>query len=163
MGPLTRDRRIPPQTLRALLHWARSEYVAETPNLDHSQSHIDDDGAPTMGAQVRAYLALAGKDAREDNWLRIASKCDDDGFYRTPLRRAMETLPRERRLFLRDVVPELFHVTDIATLHGIPTWCANDVLYRSLTMLWQRYLDTPVPERNYLDLSESQRAAEGAA
>ena len=157
------DRRIPPSNLRTLLRWAHQAYVAETPNLDHSGVHIDDDGAPTMSAQARAYLALSGKDERPDDWLRIASRMDPDGFYLTPLRRAIETLPRPRRLFLRDLVPEVLMPSDIAALHGIPEWCQSDVTRKSLELLWAAYLDRPLPKPGWLDRSDSQRSAEDAA
>ena len=156
-----------PGSLRGLLRWAHMAYVAETPNLDHDHSaiHLDEDGAPIMAIEARRYLGLlGGRDERADDWLRIASRRDPDGFYVTPLRRAIETLSRERRLLLRDVVPELFRPTDILVLHGIPEWCAGDVLYRSLAMLWASYLDRPLPQPSrpgYLEMSESQRAAEG--
>lgn len=154
------DRRQRPATLRALLRWAHAAYAAETPNLDHSGSHIDDDGAPTMAAAARRYLGMLTKEDRADDWLKIASRTDKDGFYVTPLRRAIETLPHERRLLLRDLVPELFFPSEIAVLHGIPAWCANDVLYRSLVMLWDKFIDRPLPQPGWLERSESQRAAE---
>lgn len=154
------DRRQRPATLRALLRWAHAQYVAETPNLDHSGSHIDDDGAPTMAAAARRYLGMMTKDDRADDWLRIASRMDRDGFYLTPLRRAIETLPEPRRLLLRDLVPEVFFPSEVALLHGIPAWCANDVLYRSLTMLWDQFIERPLPSVGWLERSDSQRAAE---
>lgn len=163
-----RDYRVRPGSLRALLRWAHSQYELETPNLDHSHHHLDDDGAPSMSGAVRAYLALnPPKDGKDDeypdNWLAIASAKDEDGFYRTPLRRAIETLPKERRLLLRDVVPEVLMPSDVLALHGIPAWAASDVLYRSLVMLWDRYLDRPLPSTGYLSKSDAQRAAEDAA
>lgn len=159
-----RDYRVRPGSLRALLRWAHSQYELETPNLDHSHRHLDDDGAPSMSGAVRAYLALSGRlDDRPDDWLRIASRTDDDGFYLTPLRRAIETLPKERAALLRDVVPEVLMPTDVMVLHGIPSWAASDVLYRSLVMLWDRYLDRPLPPTSYLSKSDAQRAAEDAA
>ena len=154
------DRRQRPSTLRGLLRWAHAQYAAETPNLDHSGAHVDDDGAPTMAAAARAWLALSGRDEREDDWLRIASRCDADGFFLTPLRRTIETMPRERRLFLRDLAPELFVPSEIALLHGIPAWCASDVMHRSLSMLWDRFLERPAVTPGYLERSESQRAAD---
>lgn len=157
------DTRQRPGTLRALLRWAHAQYVAETPNLAHSGSHLDDDGAPTMAAQARRYLGMMTKDGRADNWLAIASKTDADGYYLTPLRRAIETLPTERRLFLRDLVPELFFPSEIALLHGIPEWCRTDVTYQSLVLLWARYIDRPLPQPGWLQRSESQRSAEQVA
>lgn len=155
-----RDRRQTPVNLRALLRWAHQQYEAETPNLDHSQTHIDDDGAPTMAAAARRYLALSGPpDDRPDDWVRLASRCDTDGFYITPMRRAIATMPRDRRLFLRDLVPELLYPTEVALLHGIPAWCVADVIHQSLAMLWGRYLDRPLPKPGWLSMSESQRNA----
>lgn len=158
------DRRQRPLTLRGLLRWAHAAYLAETPNLDHSGSHLDDDGAPTMAVAARAYLALTGRtNERGDDWAWIASRLDEDGWYRTPLRRAIESLPTERRLFLRDLVPEMFTPSDVAVLHGIPAWCAADVMYQSLVMLWDRFTERPLPTVSWLDRSESQRSAEQIA
>lgn len=157
------DRRQRPATLRALLRWAHSQYVAETPNLDHSGSHIDDDGAPTMAIAARRYLGMMTSDDRADDWLRIASRTDKDGFYLTPLRRAIETLPRDRRLLLRDIVPELLFPSEVALLHGIPAWCSSDVLYQSLVLLWGRFIDRPLPQPGWLERSEAQRSAEAVA
>lgn len=157
------DRRQRPQTLRALLRWAHAQYVAETPNLDHSGSHIDDDGAPTMAAAARRYLGMMTATEGADDWLRIASRRDKDGFYLTPLRRAIETLPAERRLYLRDLVPELFFPSDVALLHGIPSWCQSDVTYQSLVMLWDRFAEAPLPQPGWLERSEAQQNAETVA
>ena len=157
------DRRQRPGTLRGLLRWAHAQYVAETPNLDHSGIHLDDDGAPTMAAAARRYLGMMTSDDRPDDWLRIASRQDRDGFYLTPLRRAIETLPTERRLLLRDLVPELLFPSEVALLHGIPQWCQSDVLYQSLTMLWGRFIDRPLPSPGWLERSEAQQNAETVA
>lgn len=157
------DRRQRPGTLRALLRWAHAQYVAETPNLDHSGSHIDDDGAPTMAAAARRYLGMMTSDDRADDWLRIASRQDKDGFYLTPLRRAIETLPWEERLFLRDIVPEVLFMSDVLTLHGIPAWCRNDVLSGSLIRLWDRFAEAPLPQPGWLERSEAQQNAETVA
>ena len=166
------DRRVPPATLRGLLRWATMQYRMETPNLAHSVSRLADDGAPEMSGPVRAYLALSGKlgrdgmpiDQRPDDWLDRASHKDEDGFYLTPLRRAIETInDPKRRLFLRDLVPEVLMPSDIATLHGIPEWCQSDVTRKSLEMLWAAYLDRPLPEPGWLSRSDSQRNAEAVA
>lgn len=150
-----------PGSLKALLHWAHTQYVMETPNLEHSVHQVDTDGDPLMRAAARIYLALSGpKGDAPDNWSRIAGRVDEDGFYRTPLRRALETLPAERKALLRDIVPEELNPSDVARLHGIPAWCEGDVIYRSLTMLWGRYLERPMPKPSWLDRSESQRQAE---
>jgi hypothetical protein len=158
------DRRERPATLRALLHWASRQFHAETPNLDHS-AVIDDGGSPTMAAAVRRYLGLMGAPSeRADDWEWIAGRQDPDGFYLTPLRRAIASFPRERRLFLRDLVPGQLTVAEVAAVHGIAEWAASDVAYRSLVTLWDRYLDRPLPERGWLTgRSDAQRTAEGAA
>jgi hypothetical protein len=156
------DRRVVPGSLRALLHWASSQFHAETPNLDHS-AIIDDGGSPTMGAAVRRYLGLMGAPSDQpDDWVRIAGRVDPDGFYLTPLRRAIATMPRAQRLFLRDVVPGTLDDATIAALHGMPEWCVPIVTFRSLTVLWDRYLDRPLPQRGWLERSDAQRAAESA-
>jgi hypothetical protein len=170
------DRRVPPATLSGLLRWAHLAYVAETPNLEHAIRAVGDDGDPQMRHPVRAYLAMdppserlshADQDrawSQPDVWVRVASRTDADGMYRTPLRRAIEAISDpERRGFLRDLVPEALRPSDIATLHGIPDWCQGDVMYRSLAMLWDRYRDQPEPRPTYLDKSDSQKTAEVAA
>lgn len=162
------DRRIRPASLMALLRWAHAQYVAETPNLEHAVNEVAEDGDPVMRYSVKAYLALnhSPHDQYRDSpdvWVRVASKVDEDGMYRTPLRRAMEMLPHERRILARDLVPELYRPSDVALLHGIPEWCAGDVLYRTLVMLWDRYQDRPIPKVGYLERSEAQRSAEAVA
>ena len=170
------DRRRPPATLRGLLRWAHAAYVAETPSLEYAIREVADDGDPQMRHPVRAYLAMDPPSERlshddqdrawsqPDVWVRVASRTDADGMYRTPLRRALEAITDpDRRRFLRDLVPEVLRPSDIATLHGIPEWCQGDVMYRSLAMLWDRYRDQPEPRPTYLDKSESQRTAEVAA
>jgi hypothetical protein len=170
-----------PGSLSGLLRWAYLAYVAETLNLEHAIREVADDGDPQMRYPVRAYLALdppklcnadrcvrphhpAEETYRPDLWVRVASRTDADGMYRTPLRRALEAISDpDRRRFLRDLVPEVLRPSDVATLHGIPDWCQGDVMYRSLAMLWDRYRDQPEPRPTYLDKSESQRTAEVAA
>lgn len=150
-------------TLRGLLAWAHRQYVLETPNLEHSASLVDEGGAPEMKPAASSYLGLAGRDDRPDDWRRNACRLDADGRYRTPLRCAVESIhPPERRLLLRDLVPEVLFPSDIARAHGIPDWAAGDVLYRSLVILRQRYRERPLVDRGkpkWTELSDSQRAA----
>jgi len=114
-----------------------------------------------MASAVRRYLGLAGReDQRQDDWIALASRLDGDGFFLTPLRRAIELQARDRRLFLRNLVPELYFPTDVAALHGIPDWGMSDVIHQSLAMLWWAYLERPIPSPGYLERSDSQRAAE---
>lgn len=156
------DRRLRPATLRGLLSWASHQLRLETPELGHSASLTDDGGSPDMKAAAKAYLALTTRvqvDDRPDSWRAIACRLDKDGFYVTPLRCALEGLPAERRALLRDALANELFALDMATIHGIPTWAAGDVLFRSLRLLWDRYLDRPLPRRSWIELSDSQRAA----
>ncbi len=153
-----RDR---PRTLRGLEGWASRKFRDETPNLDHS-AVIDEGGSPTMAAAARRYLGLMGPDSdRADDWVRIASRTDEDGFYRTPLRRALSTFPFGQRMFLRDLIPGMYANLELSLLHGVPEWCVPIVAHRSLLVLWDRYLDKPVPERGWISgRSDAQRDAE---
>ena len=70
-------------------------------------------------------------------------------------------MPKERRQFVRDLATDLFTPGAVATIHGIPEWCAGDVMYRCLIMLWDLYSDAPIPRRTpgWVDMSESARNA----
>ncbi len=170
------DRREMPRSLSALLGWARAQYIAETPALEHAIREVGNDGDPQMRYPIRAYLAMdppsqriSAEDqeqswGRPDLWVRVASRTDEDGMYRTPLRRALETIgDPERRQLLRFLVPEEFRPSDVGTHLGIPEWCQGDVFYRSLVMLWDRFREQPEQRPTYLDKSEAQRTAEVAA
>jgi hypothetical protein len=147
-------------TLRALLRWANRCYVEETPPLDHLARQTDDGGSPDMRTAVKRYLRLIHNDDGADDWRRAACRVDHDGRYVTPLRCAIESIhDPQRRRFLRDLVPELYRPSDIATLHGIPEWCAGDVMYRSLAMLHARYQIHRPASVGWVSMSESQRAA----
>lgn len=148
-------------TLRALLRWANQAYLEETPSLDHIRQ-TDEGGAPDMRVVVKRYLRLEhnGGDDVTDDWRWVARRTDHDGRYLTPLRAAIESIgdPMRRR-FLRDLVPELYRPSDIAAIHGIPEWCASDVMYRSLAMLQSRYQTHRPVSTGWVSMSESQRAA----
>ena len=62
---------------------------------------------------------------------------------------------------LKAVLPNLFHPFDAAATTGIPEWCIDDVMYRALALLWDRYADRPLPRRTE-GKSEAQLDAEAA-
>ena len=162
-------------TLQRLLTWAATSYRMETPELQYSRSETEADGDPEMSGAVKTHLGLTfrerlSKDAAKrqeeeaDDWRRLACRVDhDSGKYLTPLRCAIERVPgKEMRLFLRDLVPELYRPSDIAAIHGIPDWAAGIVMYRSLEVLRQRYREAP--ETQWISgRSDAQRAAETEA
>lgn len=158
-------------TLQALLSWANRQWVLETPELQHAVSQTDEGGAPEMKPAAASYLGLLAKrhlrgdpvDNTPDDPRRLACRLDEEGKYRTPLRCAIERVGKpERRRFLRDLVPELYRPSDIAAIHGIPPWCAGDVMHRSLSELRRLYREEP--EAAWISgRSDAQRSAEEAA
>jgi hypothetical protein len=164
---------MPQPTLHSLLRWAHLQYVSETPELGHAVSLTDEGGAPEMKPAAASYLGLLAKqrlieDRKPDNWRALAGRKDRDGKYVTPLRYALELAPDpDERSFLRSLVPELYYPSEIATIHGIPRWAANYVMYASLARLRERY-DTLIRNQEkgsaayvgWISRSESQRNAE---
>jgi hypothetical protein len=123
---------------------------------------IADDGAPDHTPEAKRYLGFATSGEQPDDWRSIACRVDEDGFHRTPLRCALERVPgRERRELLRAVLPNVFFPRDACLAADIPEWCAEDVLFRALSLLWDRYTDRPLPRRT-TGKSESQLDAEAA-
>lgn len=155
------DRRVAPSTLRALLRWATSAWSSEVPTLSHSLSLTDGDGTPLMSGQARSYIGIAKRGDEPDDWLRIASKCDDDGFYLYPMRRALLLIPKDRQAFARDLIANVLSPQDITRLHGVPDWCANDVVAFTLRLIWAKYADRPMPRTG--PRSDSQLDADAAA
>jgi hypothetical protein len=148
-----------PRTLRALLHWGQSAYALEPPPRLHDRD-IADDGAPDHTPEAKRYFGLAKRGEAPDDWRAIACRTDVDGFYETPLRCALERVPGdERRALLRAVLPDVFTPRAAATSTGIPEWCAEDVLFRALSLLWDRYSDRPLPRRGKSDAQLDAEAA----
>jgi hypothetical protein len=151
-----------PRTLNGMLRKLTREYAAEPPTALHTQL-TDAGGTPTMTGRALAYL---GFHADELDWTAIACRRDEDGFYTTPWRCAIERVnDPQRRAFLRDLATNTFFPSDVAAAHGIPGWCATEVTFRSLEMLYAIFLDRPLPgprKVSHLDKSESQIAAEDA-
>ena len=150
-----------PTSLKGYLRWAQDAYAMEPPPRLHDRD-IADDGAPDHTPEAKRYLGLSGHSDNPDDWTKIACKTDPDGFYATPLRCAIERVPgKERRAMLKAVLPNLFHPFDAAATTGIPEWCIDDVMYRALALLWDRYADRPLPRRTE-GKSEAQLDAEAA-
>jgi hypothetical protein len=148
-----------PKTLRALLRWAQHEYSLEPPSRLHDRD-VADDGAPDHTGEAKSFLGFTQRTEPND-WRAVACRTDDDGFYVTPLRCAVERVPGvERRALLRAVLPNVFFPADACEVAGIPSWCADDVLFRALVLLWDGYRDRPLPRRT--NKSDSQLDAEAA-
>lgn len=161
-------RRTRPTTLNGMLRKLNREYAMEPPAVLHSAGLMDDEGVPVMTGAAKAYLGFYPPKRNPEapvDWTEVACRRDEDGFYTTPWRCAIERIPdRERRSFVRDLATNLFFPRDVARAHGIPDWCATEVTYRSLEVVYSTYLDRPLPGRkvSHLDKSESQIAAEDA-
>lgn len=151
-----------PATLAGLLRWLQAGYALEAPNRLHDRD-IADDGAPDHTGEAKAYIGLSQQ--REPNdWPAVARRLDPDGFYQTPMRAAISRVgDPDRRRLLGGLACNMFTPLDVTRAEGIPDWCAGDVMYRALSLLWSVYTDRPIPQRSWVDKSDSQRAAEEAA
>lgn len=168
---------MPQYSLHALLSWAHRTYQLETPEIQHAVSLTDDGGAPAMKPAIASYLGLLArnrldtKDDQPDNWKARAGRKDRDGKYVTPLRYSIElATDADERSFLRSLVPELYYPREIATIHGIPRWASQYVMYACLARLRERYDGLMRDQEKgtaanvgWVSRSESQRAAEDAA
>jgi hypothetical protein len=101
-----------------------------------------------------------------NDWRAVACRRDADGYLATPMRCAIARIADpERRQLLGGLAVNLLTPLDVTRAQGIPDFCAGDVMWRSLTMLWSVYEEVPIPRRSigWVDKSDSQRAAEEAA
>lgn len=151
--------------LRWLLAWAHRQWVLETPSLGHAVGLTDEGGSPDMKASAKMYLGLLRRGEGRDDWERTACRLDKDGFYATPLRAAMTRVRSlAMRRFLHDLIPNAMQrPSDIASLHGTPGWAEAWVMAGALEILYREYRARPLPQRSWVDLSESQQAAEAVA
>lgn len=148
-----------PGTLRGLLRWATREYAGEPPVRLHRAAE-DAGGGPALSGAAAAYLGFH-QDAGANDWYKLAHALDADGSFRTPMRAAIERVgDSERRAFLRATLTNVLFPSDVAAQFSIPSWCAADVLYASLSALYDAWRDRPLPRRSWVDLSESQQVAE---
>lgn len=152
-----------PRKLADYLRWLTTTYALEAPARLHDRD-VADDGAPDHTGEAKSWLGMTQQ--REPNdWRAVACRRDVDGYLSTPMRCAIERMPAARRTLLRDLACNVLTPLDVTRAHGIPDDFAGDVMYRSLTMLWEQYGEIPTPRRepSWVDKSDSQRAAEQAA
>lgn len=153
-----------PVGVRALIRWLTREYELEAPGKLHSGATIEEDGDPTMTGEAKGWLGFAYPPASRDqsqptDWVGVACRLDEDGDYVTPLRCAIARISNaERRNLVGELAVNLLYPRDVTAAHGIPDWCANDVVEKSLDLLWALYRDKPLPKRPRP--SESQSIAE---
>lgn len=156
-----------PTGLRALLRWATREYELEPPPKLHEGKLMDDHGDPRMTGEARGYLGF-GQDGDQD-WMAVACRLDQDGYYLTPFRAALakfETRHPQVGAFLRDTAANVLFPTDVANVHGMTHEQAGFVLRAALPELWDLWQPRPLPKPSrvsWVDKSDSQRAAEEAA
>lgn len=148
-----------PQTLRALLLWLQNGYALEAPNRLHDRD-IADDGAPDHTGEAKSFIGFSQQ--REPNdWVAVDRRLDPDGFYATPMRAAITRVGGlERRQLLGGLAVNVLTPLDVTRSMDIPDWCAGEVMYRALQLLWASYADRPLPQRGR---SEAQLDAEAAA
>lgn len=163
-----RDRvRHRPHSLRAYLAWAKREYTLELPLTLHHLSVTDEGGNPAMTGEAKAFLGFA--QSKPQDWLAVASRQDDDGYYVTPFCAALASLRRKHPVagaFIHAVVANELDPASVAgTRFGLPDDVAWFVLRGALPDLYARW--TPRKRRTnaptWVDKSDSQRAAEDAA
>lgn len=147
-----------PATMRGLLIWCQRGYELEAPARLHDRD-VADDGAPDHTGEAKGYLGMNDRHQPTD-WASVARRLDADGFYITPMRAAISRVgDPERRRLLGGLACNLFTPLDVTRAQDIPDWCAGDVMYRALELLWACYADRPIPRRGR---SEAQLDAEAA-
>lgn len=159
-----------PLTLAALHRWLTDGYALEAPARLHDRD-VADDGAPDHTGEAKGYLGMTDPPSwvtqtQATDWRRVACRTDDEGYYVTPMRCAIARVgDPDRRQLLGGLACNLLTPLDVTRAQDIPDWCAGDVMYRALSMLWDVYTDRPIPRRGptWVEKSDSQRAAEEAA
>jgi hypothetical protein len=151
-----------PRKLADYLAWLTHQYALEAPTRLHDRD-VADDGAPDHTGEAKSWLGMA-QERTPNDWREVACARDADGYRRTPMRCAIARISDpDRRALLGGLAVNLLTPLDVTRAHGIPDWAASDVMWRSLTTLWALYEEVPIPRRSWVDLSDSQRAAEEAA
>jgi len=142
---LAPDDRRRPTSLAGLLAWAQRHYVLESPPRLHDRD-IADDGAPDHTGEAKGYIGLSQRD-EPNNWRRVACRMDEDGFYLTPMRCALDRVQgHERRQLLRGLLTNAFAPLEVTRVEGIPDWCASLVMRDSLDRLWSQFSKKPIPQ-----------------
>lgn len=159
-----------PRRLSQLHRWLTDGYALEAPARLHDRD-VADDGAPDHTGEAKNYLGLnypVGQRADDEkgteptDWRRVACRTDRDGSYVTPMRCAIARIgDPDRRALLGGLACNIFTPLDVTRSMGIPDWCAGDVMYRALDLLWSVYADQPMPQRS--GKSDAQLDAEAAA
>lgn len=147
-----------PRGLRALLRWASHEWSLEAPTRLHDRD-VADDGAPDFTPEAKRTLGMTGSDTKPDDWRSVACRTDPDGYRSTPLHCVVAGFPDRQRMYLRDLLTDLYTPDAIAELHGLPSWAHESVARDLLAECWKRYSMTPMPRRSK---SEAQLDAEAA-
>jgi hypothetical protein len=153
-----------PASLRAYLKWASREYAMEPPPKLHEGKLMDDHGDPRMTGEAKGYLGFA--QSGDQDWMAVARRLDDDGFYLTPMRAALAVFAErhpEVGKFLRGTLTNVLFPTDVAKANGMTHEVGMFVLRSALPELWDLWQPRPLPRTSWIDKSDSQRAAESAA
>jgi hypothetical protein len=154
----------------SLLRWLQEQYALEAPARLHAHA-LEADGDPVMNGEARAYIGFSqgviggawfAADAQANDWVRVASRCDPDGRYVTPMRAAIARVgdPAERSL-LGELACNVLFPLDVTRAHRIPDWCRNDVVNAVLERLWRNWRDAPLPRpTGQRGISDAQAEAE---
>lgn len=135
-----------PTSKRSLLRWAQRLARLDGPLRMHGRD-VAGDGAPQMTGETRGYLGMTGGDGPTD-WLNVACRLDESGVYVSPLRCAIARIgtsqPRHAALLL-ELVKEFADEDRAAAAVGIPAEFVDDVVVRSLNLLYDRFGVQPIP------------------
>jgi hypothetical protein len=136
----------------------------EPPPKLHEGKLMDDHGDPRMTGEAKGYLGFA--QSGDQDWMAVARRLDDDGFYLTPMRAALAVFAErhpEVGKFLRGTLTNVLFPTDVAKANGMTHEVGMFVLRSALPELWDLWQPRPLPRTSWIDKSDSQRAAESAA
>ena len=147
-----------PPTLAQLHRWLTNGYALEAPARLHDRD-VADDGAPDHTGEAKSYIGFAQR-VEPNDWRAVACRTDDEGSYVTPMRCAIARVgDPDRRALLGALACNAFTPLDVTRSFGIPNWCAGDVMYRALDLLWSVYQDRPLPRRGKSDAQLDAEAA----
>lgn len=153
-----------PSSLRAYLKWASREYGLEPPAKLHHVAVMDAHGDPAMTGEAVAWLGF-GQDGEQD-WMALACRRDDDGYYLTPFRAALAKFVAAYPTvgpFVRAVIANEHDQDAVIAAHGHGREVGRFILAGALPRLWDLW--APAPARRsrvtWVDKSEAQQRAEG--
>ena len=153
-----------PASLRAYLRWATREYQLEPPPKLHDGRLMDDHGDPRMTREAMGYLGFA--QTGDQDWMAVACRRDEDGYYLTPMRAALAKFrsrhPQVGQLVAETVADVLFP-SDVARANDLTPEVAAFVLRSALPELWDLWQPRPLPRVKWTEKSDAQKAAESAA